>query len=541
MKKALESWMSEDFEKLGAETMRKCWDVRQAASICAPTLEAYGLRLKPLLKELQSAEATLKHQASALHSILYERLIPASDAHMLAHSRRLKIVALFTVLTALGCLVGNASTFYLMGAGPLLAIAGAFGMTAIPLGIGHLAYERLIAASRGLQALVVLVVVVLFAAGIIIVGQGRREMIDRSITTPTVSSYVDGEGSENNQPIEQPKSDPSSGDKIRRTLGEGIFLIVLAAELGLAYLVGWFIELYSDPYNTAWRRLQHIRRELSELESRIAELVHAPEVAKKCCLAGILTAEAERPRRHPPYHQALTLLLAIAFFFALPLHAQTVEHYEGILIDTSASISRGGRTNELFQQYLIAARRTLLSEAPNSRVWVWSISANSFGGAHEILKGWTPDARGVFTDDLNRARIQLASTFERKSATLAPLATSTDIFGGLWHLKALFESSQTLHAARVSRSIVIFSDMMNETRAFPMPELLELGPEQMLERARADGLIVPLSGYRVYVRGASNEGLNPKSWNIVKTFWIGYFQRTGAELESYSVDCSVEP
>ena len=539
MRKALENWSPEDFEKLGAETMRKCWDVQQAASICAPTLEAYGLRLKPLLQEQQSAEATLKHQASALHSILYERLIPVSDALMLAHSRRLRIVASFTVLIAMGCLVGNTSTFYLMGADLLLAIVGAVGMTAIPLGIGHLAYERLIAASRGLQALVVLVMVVLFAAGIIIVGQGRREMIDRSITTPTVSSYVDGEGSENNQPIEQPKSGPPSEDKIRRTLGEGIFLIVLAAELGLAYLVGWFIELYSDPYNTAWRRLQHIRRELSELESRIAELVHAPEVAKKCCLAGILAAEAERPRRHPPYHQALTLLLALAFLFATPLHAQTVEHYDGILIDTSASISRGGRTNELFHQYLVAARKTLLSEAPNSRIWVWSISADSFGGAHEILKGWTPEAHGVFTDDLNHARLQLASSFEHRSASLAPVASSTDIFGGLWHLKALFESGPTADATTVSRSIVIFSDMMNETKAFPMPQLIELGPGKMLDQAKANRLMVPLDGYRVYVYGASTEGMTPQAWSIVKEFWTRYFRAAGAELVSYTVDCSV--
>lgn len=35
-------------------------------------------------------------------------------------------------------------------------------------------------------------------------------------------------------------------------------------------------------------------------------------------------------------------------------------------------------------------------------------------------------------------------------------------------------------------------DMVNETRDFPMPTLLAPGPERMLERAKADGLMVPM-------------------------------------------------
>lgn len=34
--------------------------------------------------------------------------------------------------------------------------------------------------------------------------------------------------------------------------------------------------------------------------------------------------------------------------------------------------------------------------------------------------------------------------------------------------------------------------MMNETQDFPMPTLIAIGPEQMLERAKANGLLVLL-------------------------------------------------
>lgn len=486
----------------------------------------------------QSEMTIRKDQDRALHSILYNRPVPVSDAHMLAHARKLKIVALFAVLTGLVCLVGNIATFYLMGAGPFLAFAGAVGMTAFPLGIGHLAYEWIISASRWLKRLVVLVAVVLAVAGVVIAGQARQAMIDRSTATPVVSSYVDGGDGDSHQPIAPPPSGEASETTVRRTLGEGIFLIVLSAELGLAYLIGWLIEFHGDPHNTAWRRLQSIRKELLTIEGRIGELANAPEVAKKCCLAGILAAEASRQQRHPPYHQALTLLLICITVLALPLHAQSVEHYEAILIDTSASISRGGRTNELFHEYLIAVKKLLRNEPPNSRVWVLTISEDSFGQAHEILKGWTPEAHGVFTDDLTRARTELASSFERKSSGLSPMAAATDIFGALWHVKAIFESGARPNtAAPMSKSIVLFSDMMNDTKAFPMPELLELGPAKMLERAKGSQFIAPLTGYKIYVHGASTEGLSPREWSIVKDFWTRYFAVGGGELVSYSIDC----
>jgi hypothetical protein len=227
------------------------------------------------------------------------------------------------------------------------------------------------------------------------------------------------------------------------------------------------------------------------------------------------------------------LLLFVVFLFVIPFHAQTVERYDGILIDTSASISLGGRSSELFREYLVATRKLLLHEGPNTRVWVLGIASDSFDGSPEILTGRTPDAHGVFTDNLNYARIQLAHRFEQKLSGMQPLARATDIFGGLWHMKADFDSG-TKESAIKPKTIYIFSDMMNETKAFPMPKMLELGPQQMLEKAKANELVVPLWGYKVIVHGASTGGLNPQGWSLVKEFWTRYFATAGAVLISYS-------
>jgi hypothetical protein len=182
----------------------------------------------------------------------------------------------------------------------------------------------------------------------------------------------------------------------------------------------------------------------------------------------------------------------------------------------------------------------LLTAPASSRVWVSVISTDSFGGVHEVLKGWTPEAHGVFTDDLTRARRQLAASFEEKSSGMAPVAAGTDIIGGLWHMKALFESEPNDDASSgATRTIWIFSDMMNETGNFPMPALFGIGPQRMLERAKADGLLVPLNGYTIYIQGASLSGLSPQTWLTIKRFWEMFFAVAGARLVEYSPECDI--
>ena len=90
------------------------------------------------------------------------------------------------------------------------------------------------------------------------------------------------------------------------------------------------------------------------------------------------------------------------------------------------------------------------------------------------------------------------------------------------------------------KTIWIFSDMMNETPNFLMPALISTGPQQMLERAKTNGLLIPLNGYKVYVYGASTSGVTPEIWVTLKKFWVLYFKAAGAELVAYSAECDLE-
>jgi hypothetical protein len=471
-----------------------------------------------------------------LHDRLYDRPLPVDDAKMLASARTILTLTFLAALAALASGVGNLITFLLLGFGFFLALISAAGMTALPVVVGHLAYEWIMASSRGLQVAIAVAAVALCFLGIVKLGQARNGMIDKVVSAPAPTSYVDGADTEN-QSAQEPNPENVSESKVRRTTGQGLLLIVIAVELALGFLVGRIVWMQSDEDYVAWRELKRVGELLIALEEPISILMASRDIAKKRCMAGILRAKNMLNKRRPPYYKKASLLV-LSTLFAARAWGQSLE---GILIDTSGSISRGSTTNELFHEYLIATRKLLQTEPANTRVWISSISMDSFGGGHEILKGWTPDARGVFTDDLNRARHQLASSFESKSSGVGPVASGTDIFGGLWHMKAIFESSprsDTSHSA--TKTIWIFSDMMNETKEFLMPELLEFGPDRMLERAKANGLIVPLNGYEIYVYGASPSGLTPLAWRALKTFWAKYFTAAGADLVSYSPEAEVQ-
>jgi hypothetical protein len=137
-------------------------------------------------------------------------------------------------------------------------------------------------------------------------------------------------------------------------------------------------------------------RNLGPLEEQSNELLSSIEIAKKRCMARILRGKHTQRKKCVPYHQALLILLVALFLAASPIFAQTINRHEGILIDVSGSIGKGGVNNEIFREYLFAVKKLLLTEPPNSRVWVTVITTESFGSVRILVKGWTPDAQGVF-------------------------------------------------------------------------------------------------------------------------------------------------
>lgn len=527
-----------DWEEFGFKTTLECNEEVDAIEICSHHLHAFDAQLQPELSSLSRTIKNTRNHGDALHQHLYDRPIPVNDASMLTHQSRVRTAFILAAFAAGTCFASNVIMFWLLDWG-LGAILAAIAITALPLGFGHLVYERVLSGHKGLQVAIIVLIAALGFGALYQFGQARQAVMDKAAAQSDARSYVD-DGPANNPSVEN-RSQDGGERKANGTLGGALFLVSMAAELALGFLVGLFLKLRTDEDYAAWSKLKEIHEVIVELEERVTELYSRIEIAKKQCTAGIRRARSIRSKRRIPYHKALVVFALFAFFRIPVSHSQTVHREEGILIDVSRSISRDGNSGNLFQEYLHSAKKLLATEPANSRVWVSTIADNSFGGVREIVRGWTPEAHGVFTDGLDRSRRQLATSLESKSASLAATASSTDIFGGLWHMKTLFESSPTSSTSTASeRTIWIFSDMMNETREFSMPQLLEIGPERMLERAKASGLVAPLERYEIYVYGASPAGLTPHSWMIIKRFWEMYFAAAGAELVTYSTECDAE-
>ena len=528
-----------DFDKFGYETMLECGDdEKRAQAICGLRIHALVDELQSTFTRLQSEIEQARRQAAALHAYLYDGPEPVEDAVMLTYSHKVRNTRILVALAALACLAGNFTTFYLFGFNLFLTFILAAFITGLPLVVGHPAFEYIVAKHIMFKVAICLLGVGLAAMSVIRLGDARRLEIGKATapSSPT-ATYVAGAPAENPENDDQ-KDGGSTEAKVRETLGGAMFYITLAAELMLGFLVGKLGDMRADKTYAAWRQLEEKTHLITKLEETVSALHAYIEIAKKRCAEGMLRAQNKRNNRKPPYHTLLGLLLLIGFALGTA-HAQTIDHKEGILIDVSGSIGRGA-TNELFREYLTSTRNLLLSEPAKTRVWVSSISSDSFGAVREVVKGWTPESRGVFTDDLNRARHQLAASFEKNTSGMSASSVGTDIFGGLWHMKALFESGPASGDHDASKTIWIFSDMVNETKEFQIPAILPNGPEKMLEQARANGLLVPLKRYRIYIYGASPSGLTPQGWLTVKNFWTMYFAAAGAELVSYSAECDVQ-
>jgi hypothetical protein len=364
--------------------------------------------------------------------------------------------------------------------------------------------------------------------------QARTEMVAVVNKVAVTESFVDG--SADPAAVMDPMNSPAPRLAVERLLGNGLTKIAFAAELIVAILFGLIASIRSDADFAGWRHLRRIKKKLAELREQINRYAAMVATAQKECAAGIL-----RGRRFAntapviPFFKMIPVIALMLCGLPQPGAAQVnIKREEVHLIDISRSVGDNG--NSMFREFLLAVRRLLETEPPNSHVTVMLIASDSFGGtASALLKGRTPGTQGVFDDELQRARKQLVTAFQSRSAQLTPTAAATDIVGGIWRAKMAMESEA---GSTQSRDIFVMSDMV-ETASFKLLDLLPLGTTQALERVKAEGHLMPLKGYRIHIYGASPHGLTPQLFTAIKSFWEAFFEAAGAQLVRYSTETTI--
>jgi hypothetical protein len=131
---------------------------------------------------------------------------------------------------------------------------------------------------------------------------------------------------------------------------------------------------------------------------------------------------------------------------------------------------------------------------------------------------------------LQAARSRLANSFRKRSKDLHPDSRQTDVAGALMVASDLFRASPSRR-----NILVVFSDMQNDTAALDLEHARIVSTAFAMQKAAKERLLPDLHGVEVYALGVDGAGKDMAYWQTLRDFWTAYFQRTGADLKSYSV------
>jgi len=155
--------------------------------------------------------------------------------------------------------------------------------------------------------------------------------------------------------------------------------------------------------------------------------------------------------------QQPTNLLKKTVCVRTPVPSQVQGRKEETLIDTSISITKDDANSSLFEENYTPRRsswhRNHRIRVSRLRRWQVIRSAasvrSSMAGRRELA------ARSTTISPATKAT---RDQFRAKSVDLAPTASGTGIFGGLWHVRTLFEFGSSGSANAQTKTIWVFSD-----------------------------------------------------------------------------------
>ncbi len=525
-----------DYEELGFRTILDTrGDERSAKEICGFHLDALAQELRPEMQHIHARLTDKNVRGTALTSQMYDRRLPVSDSAMLTHRIKVVLLAVLFLVVFVASAVSNAARFVLFGWTLLLAALVGLVITAAATAGGHLLYERLLARHRGAQAVIVALSSGLLALGLVQLAQAGSSATDAAFATSHTGSYVDEPAPSQELTASSSGATTDTNEQsARKLLGSATVKIMLAMDAMVGLLLGVLMRLRADDDFAAWSHVKTLKRQIAALQLRHDELAAELETARRKCAAGVLRGLHFVGTAHPPYFKMLPVVIAFTLLGPHDVAAQgSIQRAEGILLDSSRTMSHKGSSSHYFDELLAEVRHLLGTEPPDSRVWVQLIGSDSFGGSDALVHGWTPGVAGVFSDDLDRARMQLLKKFDARATAVAPSAQRTDIIGALWRIKTSIEAAGDA-SQKWKKELYILSDGLCDTKRLNMAELLPYGEQKMLEIVRAEGMLVPLAGYRIRFYGASMTGHTPATWNAMRRFWTSYFRSAGAELVMFS-------
>ena len=122
-------------------------------------------------------------------------------------------------------------------------------------------------------------------------------------------------------------------------------------------------------------------------------------------------------------------------------------------------------------------------------------------------------------------------TWQRRIEHLHGAFSHSDILGALLLADQLFHE----RTSGWKDVLVILSDMRQDTTDLNLETPTKLDARAALGKTEKKDLIARLRNVEVYVLGADNAGRPIVYWKRLREYWLEYFTKAGARVESYSV------
>lgn len=184
-----------------------------------------------------------------------------------------------------------------------------------------------------------------------------------------------------------------------------------------------------------------------------------------------------------------------------------------------------------FEKNLNAVTQLLTRIPAGSHVTVLGITDNSFAQPYVLLSATVSPDEGYFKERLAAARRALAQAWKARSSNLKAVFRQTDVLG------ALLLAGHVLQRApsNSKKVLVVFSDMVQETKGLDFRKSKEVLAGKFLARLRGEQMIANLKAVDVYVLGVEVPDMRVPGWHQLHEFWKEYFQACEANLIQFSV------
>lgn len=308
----------------------------------------------------------------------------------------------------------------------------------------------------------------------------------------------------------------------------GLASLAIAFMGGIALHEGISRLLVSAPILSTIRRLKLTELSIAQTATRIKEFEVLPQKVAGEFDRGVLDGPVSK--ENPLLSPVAMIIISLLLLFVIVAVARGEERVNEsviVLFDLSGSAQEKDYLNQTeFQKNVLCVEEIIKQVESGTHLRIVGITDKSFDKPYVILDSKLSKEKGYFSEKL--AKEKLAVLNKWKQVKLEPKTKSTDIFGAMILSSILFGDECR------NKKLIILSDLRNSTginmEALPQ---IESGLMQEVEKM---GIVADLRNVEVWALGVSTTKKTYQYWNSLKAFWTNYFEISGANLISYSVE-----